>query len=127
MNRAVIGIGSNIDPEYNIPEALDQIGRVHRIISESKIVETKPIGFTKQPNFLNCALLIETPMDYSQLQGWLHRIEKNLGRIRKSKKYGPRTIDLDVVVWNGEIVDQDVYDRDFLLNNVLEVWPDLVM
>lgn len=127
MNRAVISLGSNIDPEAHIRKAREQIGLQHCILAESAIVETEPIGFTEQPNFLNGTVLIETDMDFVELDDWLHQIEKQLGRVRGSNRFGPRTIDLDIVVWNGRVVDQDIRERDFLRKSVLEVWPDLMI
>ena len=55
----------------------------------------------------------------------LDRSERELGRIRKSDRYDPRTIDLDIVVWGGEIMDEDVYEREFLRAAILEVCPGL--
>ncbi len=127
MNRAVISLGSNIDPEIHICKAKEQIGLQYRILAESTVVETEPVGFAEQPNFLNGTVLIETGVDFNELDKWLHRIEDQLGRVRGPNRYGPRTIDLDIVVWNGEIIDEDVQKRDFLKKGVLEVWPDLVL
>ena len=125
MNHAVIGIGSNIQPEVNIPKAISKIGNSHRIIRQSRIVETLPIGPTSQPHYLNGAVLIETDLELEELKTWLLTVENELGRIRGIDKYAPRTIDLDIVVWGGEIVDQDVYRRDYLRQAVSEVCPTL--
>jgi 2-amino-4-hydroxy-6-hydroxymethyldihydropteridine diphosphokinase len=73
---------------------------------------------------LNGVILIETKMEYSQLRTWLRDQEHALGRIRGEDRYGPRTIDMDIVVWNGEIVDEDVYTRSYLLRSVKEVLPE---
>ncbi len=127
MNRAVISFGSNIDPEIHIRKARERIGLQHRVLAESTVVKTKPIGFTKQPNFLNGTVLIETDTDFSELDKGLRQIEDQLGRVRGPNRYGPRTIDLDIVVWNGEVIDEDVRKRDFLKKGVLEVWPDLII
>lgn len=126
MNRAVIAVGSNIDPERNIAEARRRIVAAQRLLGESPVVETEPIGKADQPNFFNGTLCIETPMDREALRAWLHGIEQDLGRRRTGDKYGPRTIDLDIVVWNGEVVDDDVYRRDYLKAGVRQVWPGLV-
>lgn len=121
MNRAVIGIGSNIKPEENVAKAREIIAQNHQVLAVSRFIETKPIGYTDQPNFVNGAMLIETVMNRMELKQWLHEVEIQLGRVRTENKYGPRTIDLDIVVWNGEIVDQDVHERDFLRDAVVEV------
>ena len=125
MNQVVIGVGSNIRPAENIAKGKEEIQRSHRLIAESEFVETKPVGFTDQPNFVNGAFRIETELGYDDLKAWLLNTERALGRKRGKNRYGPRPIDLDIVVWNGKIVDDDFYERDFLRDAVLEVWPDL--
>jgi len=127
VNRVIIGLGSNIDPKQNIERAVECIDDAHRVLALSSLVETEPIGVTDQPKFLNGAVLIETRLTRDELNGWLRQLEADLGRVRTSRKYGPRTIDLDIVVWNGRIVHRDVRERDFLRRAVLEVAPDLVM
>ena len=123
MNQVIIGVGSNIRPEENIAGARDRIASQHRLMAASAFVETEPIGYADQPKFLNGAFRIETSFDFKTLKEWLLETEKALGRRRGKNKYGPRTIDLDIVVWNGKIVDEDFYNRKFLRDAVLEVWP----
>ena len=125
MNRVVVGVGSNIRPKENIRKARTKISQTYRLIKESTFVETDPVGIEDQPNFINGAFLIETSLNTEQFKQWLFDLEDKLERDRKGHKHGPRTIDLDIVVWNGEVVDSDLYNRDFLKNAVLEVQPDL--
>lgn len=125
MNRAVIGVGSNIEPDANIAAARRRIARAHKLLAESQFVETEPIGYDDQPNFINGVILVETDMDRETLKGWLGGVETDLGRVRSENRCGPRTIDLDIVVWNGSVVDEDVYVRPFLREAVLQVWPEL--
>lgn len=125
MNRAVIGVGSNIEPEINVPRARERIAERHLIVAESPLVETSPVGYVHQPDFTNGALLLETRVDRQRLKADLKAIELMLGRRPGENRYGPRTIDLDIVVWNGEVVDQDLYTRDYLREAVLAVLPDL--
>ena len=125
MNRAVIGVGSNIEPELNVPRARERIARRHVIVAESPLVETSPIGYVDQPDFTNGALLLETLADRTRLRADLKAIEMMLGREPGENRYGPRTIDLDIVVWNGEIIDRDLYTRDYLREAVLAVLPEL--
>jgi len=135
MNQAVIGIGSNIDPQANVSRAVDLIARSQRLIAVSRRTWTAPIGPDGQPqtgessvapSFLNAAARIETQLDLAQLRQWLKGIEGQLGRVMGPDKFAPRTIDLDVVVWNGGIIDDDVYERDFLRRSIVDVWPELV-
>ena len=125
MSRAVIALGSNIRPQDNVPKAILRIGQTHRIMKKSRFTETPAIGSTPQPDFVNGALLIETAMDRDALKDWLRKVEAELGRVRSEDRNAPRTIDLDIVVWDGQIVDDDVYGRDFLRRAVEEVCPDL--
>ncbi len=124
MNQVVIGLGSNIDPERNVAAALRRIALAHRELARSRLVETDPIGIHDQPKFLNGAVLIETDLDQRALSDWLRDLETELGRTRDGHKYGPRTIDLDVLVYNGKVVHKDFYEREFVRDCVLEVLPD---
>jgi 2-amino-4-hydroxy-6-hydroxymethyldihydropteridine diphosphokinase len=124
-HRAVIALGSNIRPEIHIPSAILHMQRRTRILSKSDFVSTGPVGREDQPDFINGAILVETDLDRSELEKWLHVIEDELGRVRDGDRYGPRSIDLDVAVWDGEIVHPDVRDREFVKKAVLEVLPEL--
>ncbi len=125
MNRVVIGIGSNIQPEANISKAIKRIAESHRILNESRFVETEPLAGRDQPNYVNGAILIQTSMDREELKAWLRELEDDLGRTRSIDRYDSRTIDLDIVVWSGKIVDEDVYEREFLKAAILEICPRL--
>lgn len=120
-NTAIISIGSNIDAEQNIARMLKILGNEVEILKVSTLVKTKPIGIEDQPDFTNGALKAETEMNREELTRLLKTIEDELGRDRSAPKFGPRTIDLDIVVWNDEIVDEDYYNRDFLQKSVDEV------
>lgn len=125
INTAVVGLGSNIDPEENIEKAREAIASEFKVIKSSLFVETEPIGYKEQRSFLNGALLIETDMDVHSLKSWLMALESDMGRVRSDNKDGPRTIDLDILVWNGEVVDGEVYERNFLKTSIGELLPDL--
>lgn len=121
MNECIIGIGSNIDAESNIPRMLEILKTKVSIVQTSSFVQTKPIGISEQADFTNGAVKIKTHLDKDSLNRELKKIEDNLGRDRSAPKYGPRTIDLDIVIWNGEIVDEDFYARDFIQQSVQEI------
>ena len=125
VNRAVIGLGSNINPEENIRKAKDAIAGEFDLIKSSSFVETEPVGFKEQDRFINGAVLIETEHDAGSLKLWLKALETGLGRVNTDNKYGPRTIDLDILVWNGEIVDAEVHEREFLRMSINELMPEL--
>jgi 2-amino-4-hydroxy-6-hydroxymethyldihydropteridine diphosphokinase len=125
MHRVVIGIGSNIKPMEHIAKAREMIRKQHHFISESRFIQTRPIGFTDQPDFYNGVFLVDTEMSKKRFKKWLKVVEKKLGRVRTENRYGPRTIDLDIAVWDDTIVDPDFYQRDFLQKAVMEVYPEL--
>lgn len=125
MNTAVIGLGSNIQPSKNIRLARQKIDKHHKIIQESRFVQTTPIGYLNQPDFINGVIFIETTMNKDELDKWLKSVEYSQGRQQHPNKYGPRTIDLDILVWNKKIVDKDVYLRAFLKESILEVCPEI--
>lgn len=97
---------------------LNLLGSEVEILKVSEMVKTKPIGIDDQPDFTNGAVKISTALNRQNLNLLLKSIEDKLGRNRTVAKFGPRTIDLDIVVWNGEIVDPDYFTRDFLKDSV---------
>jgi len=125
MNTAVVGLGSNINPIENIDRAKKLISQEHQLIAESPLIQTAPIGIKGQDKFLNGALLVKTELDYPTFNQCLKEIETFLGREKTSVKSGPRTIDLDIIVWNGKVIHRDFQHRDFVRKSVLELIPDL--
>ncbi len=121
MNRCIIGIGSNIDAKENISKSLILLQERANILAVSTMVETIPIGITNQAMFTNGAVLIETDLSKETLRILLKQIEDQCGRDRTAPKFGPRTIDLDIVIWNNEVVDEDYHARDFLKNSCREL------
>jgi len=124
-HEVVIGLGSNIDPEANLEQAVLELKSRFKVSKRSQWTRTKPIGIQDQPDFYNGALLMETEMEQQSLKKELKRIEDILGRDRSLPKFGPRTIDLDILIWNKKVVDEDYYKRDFLRKGVEEIIPDL--
>ena len=123
MNLVVIGLGSNIDPNDNIRTALRRIPELGEIRSQTDVLHTEPVGVPGQKWFMNCAVLLETELSRQELGISLRDIEGSLGRPLEGDRSGPRTIDLDVLVWNGTVVDEDVYSRPFLGDAVRELTP----
>jgi 2-amino-4-hydroxy-6-hydroxymethyldihydropteridine diphosphokinase len=120
-NVAVIGIGSNISAGDNIPKMLKILRQKVDVLKISRLIQTKPIGIEDQPYYTNGAVKIATPLGIDELTALLKSIEDELGRDRTAPQYSPRTMDLDMVVWNGKIVDKDYFTRDFLRKSVQEV------
>ena len=100
MTRAYVGLGSNLgDREATILAAAERLGP-HRL---SPIVETEPWGYADQPRFLNAVAELETGLAPRELLDRLLEIEHGLGRVRDGPRYGPRTIDLDLLLY-GDLV-----------------------
>jgi len=120
--KVILSVGSNIDPDRNIPAARESLNSTDpanlRYLRSSPVVETEPRGFLDQPTFQNCAFLIETRLNIQALDQLLKKVEQDLGRERISYKDGPRTIDLDVVVWDGRVTDEDYERYDFVQKSV---------
>lgn len=124
MNTAILGLGSNIEPQKNIHLAKKILSEKFKVLNESKFVSTKPVGIVDQPDFINGALLVQTQADYDELRSCLKDIEYQLGRPHDSvKSYGPRTMDIDILVWNDTVIDRDFYEREFVRNFVLGLSP----
>jgi dihydroneopterin aldolase/2-amino-4-hydroxy-6-hydroxymethyldihydropteridine diphosphokinase len=104
MTRVLVSLGSNIDPERNLQEAVRQLAGHCRLLAVSPVYETAPVGNLDQPNFLNAAALIETDLGPEELKaGVLERIEQNLARVRTEDKNAPRTIDLDISLFGDQV------------------------
>jgi 2-amino-4-hydroxy-6-hydroxymethyldihydropteridine diphosphokinase len=110
MNRVFISMGSNIDGERNLREAVRRLALRCRLLAVSPVYETTPVGRADQvgkaDNFLNAAALIETDLTVAELKTTvLQVIERELGRVRTEDKYAPRTIDLDISLFNDQVFD----------------------
>lgn len=117
-NRVFVSLGSNIEKEFNLPAAVRCLSRKCRILRASKVYESIPAGTIRQPNFLNAAVLLETDLDVERLKGEvLTEVETELERKRSTDKFGPRTIDVDIVLFNEEVFDfggRHIPDSDLL-------------
>ena len=123
-NEVVIALGSNIEPEENLELAVVELESRFNVLKRSQWIRTKPIGILDQPDFYNGFLIIKTELGQKSLKHVLKNVEDLMGRDRSMPKYGPRIIDLDILIWNGKVIDKDYYDRDFLRIGVEEILPD---
>jgi len=122
---AVVAFGSNIEPETNVPEALRLLGERVRILAVSGVYETPPVGNPDDPPFLNGAVLVETERPPRELRmDVLRRIESALGRVRTPDSNAPRTIDLDLILYEGEEPSPDLFEYAHVAVPVAEVAPD---
>jgi 2-amino-4-hydroxy-6-hydroxymethyldihydropteridine diphosphokinase len=127
---AYVGLGSNLgDRERLIRDAAELIGAARL----STIIETEPWGYDDQPRFLNAVAELDTPLTARQLLDHLLDVERWLGRERTGPQWGPRTIDLDLLVYGDETVDEPglvvphprLRERDFALRPLAELVPSL--
>ncbi|WP_386080914.1 2-amino-4-hydroxy-6-hydroxymethyldihydropteridine diphosphokinase [Vreelandella sp. F11] len=121
FHECLISLGSNIDPDHYVVQALDIISRECNLLARSKTIRTRPVGYQHQPDFLNAALLVSTPLEREAFRAYLKGVEDRLGRVRGAIKSGPRTMDLDIVAWDGEVVDEGYYRHDYVKKPVNEV------
>jgi len=133
MNEVYLLTGSNMGDRPAQLETARNLLAIHAgtVKAASAIYETAAWGKTDQPSFLNQALQLETSLNAKQLLRRVLKIEKNMGRIRK-EKYGPRIIDIDLLLFNQEIVHYSFLDlphpemqnRRFVLVPLAEIAPD---
>lgn len=102
-----ISLGSNISPHHYLPKAIELLRQKVTLLAVSSVYETAPVG-TSGRNFLNAVVVAKTQHPPQQLKEEILRpIESALGRQRTEDKFAPRTIDLDIIAWDGRILDED--------------------
>jgi 2-amino-4-hydroxy-6-hydroxymethyldihydropteridine diphosphokinase len=137
MATAFVGIGSNLgDRETHLRTALKALAAEEGIgaVEVSRLRETEPIGPVEQGPFLNGAVKVTTELPPRELLARLLNIEERLGRVR-GERFGPRTIDLDLLVYGDAIVDEPgltlphprLHERRFALEPLAELAPALVV
>lgn len=132
-NFAYLSIGSNIHPEENLPAAVRALTEFGKVLAVSNVWETPPVGYLAQPNFLNAAVLLETPEPPETFHARVIRpLEQRLDRVRTENPNAPRTIDLDLTLFNDQILtlghhhipDPDILTRAFVTIPLAEIAPD---
>ncbi len=129
-----LSIGSNMgDKEKYLRDGIDFINNSDdvRVLKVSGFIETPPYGGVEQDDFLNGAVKLETLLDPHDLLTLLHKAEDNAGRVREVR-WGPRTLDMDIVLYDNVIVDDedltiphvDMTNRDFVLRPLKEIAPN---
>jgi 2-amino-4-hydroxy-6-hydroxymethyldihydropteridine diphosphokinase len=130
--RAVVGLGANLGDRLSaMRSAVRELDQVARVEKTSRAYATAPVGGIAQPEFMNAAVLVIFRGEAVQLLDELLAIEKKLGRVRK-ERWGPRTIDLDILWIDGLLVDTprlvvphpSLRERAFALVPMLELVPD---
>lgn len=132
-----MGLGSNLgDREATIARAVDLLGEhpAVTVVAISTLRESEPWGPVEQPPFLNGVLAVETRLAPRELLDVLLDVERRLGRVRR-ERWGPRTIDLDLLVYGSTVVDEPglrvpharLHERAFALEPLAELDPALVV
>ncbi len=136
--RAYIGLGGNLgDRRSYLDRAIRLLEREPGIelVARSRVRETEPVGYTDQPPFLNAAVAVETELGPRELLDRLLAVERELGRDRTGPRFGPRTIDLDLLLYGDETVVEPglvvphprLAERRFVLEPLAELEPALVV
>jgi 2-amino-4-hydroxy-6-hydroxymethyldihydropteridine diphosphokinase len=127
LQIAYIGLGSNIEPEKNLPLAAAALAAQTHLLALSSAWKSPAIG-THGPDFYNAAAKIHTPQsDPDALKlALLRPIEASLGRIRTADKFAPRTIDLDILVFDDQILDPDIWKYAYLALPLAEIAPNII-
>ena len=135
--RAYVGLGSNLgEREATLWKALEGLGATEgiEVVAVSSFRETDPVGVVDQPRFVNAAAALETSLSPRELLERLLDVERSLGRDRAvEERWGPRTLDLDLLLYGGESIDEPglevphprLTERAFVLEPLLELDPDL--
>ena len=131
-----IALGANIgDRAGQLSAAIDEMERTGlRVTKQSSVYETAPVGYTEQPSFFNMVVEVESRQSSDELLKTLQQIEQRLGRERLFKN-GPRTIDLDILYYNGEDIQSEhltvphprMQERAFVLAPLAEIAPELIV
>jgi 2-amino-4-hydroxy-6-hydroxymethyldihydropteridine diphosphokinase len=132
---AYVGLGANLGArEETLRRALELLAAADGVslLAVSQLRETEPVGVVDQPPFLNGAVALETTHTPRELLDLLLTIEASLGRVRE-ERWGPRTVDLDLLVYGDEVVDAPglrvphphLHERRFALEPLAELAPEL--
>jgi 2-amino-4-hydroxy-6-hydroxymethyldihydropteridine diphosphokinase len=133
--KAVVALGANIgNPQEQMDLAIAMLKEATEVTAISSYYFTKPVGGPEQPDYINAVCTLESDLPALDLLSLLHGIEKSLGRERR-EKWGPRTIDLDLIQYGSLLSKADelelphprAYERRFVLEPWHEIEPDAVL
>lgn len=135
---AFIALGSNINnPKQQILDALQALSSIAEIhhIQTSALYQSTPLGKEAQPDYINAVAAYETELSAHDLLTVLQAIEKQQGRTRTTKRWGPRTLDLDLLLYGSHVISTprlivphpEMFKRNFVLYPLADIAPDLIM
>lgn len=134
--ESYIGLGSNLDnPELQLEMALAALRDIPdtSLVKYSSFYRSMPLGPSEQPDFINAVALLDSGLKAGQLLSQLQSIENRQGRVRNGQRWGPRTLDLDILLYGNQVIDEPgltvphpgIRHRNFVLMPLLELAPDL--
>jgi 2-amino-4-hydroxy-6-hydroxymethyldihydropteridine diphosphokinase len=134
--RAYVGLGANIgERAATLSQAVELLSVEENVevLAVSSFRETDPVGVVDQPPFLNGAAVLETALEPRELLDTLLRVERELGRVRDGTRWGPRTIDLDLLLYDERTLDEPglrvphprLHERRFALEPLAELAPSV--
>ena len=138
MNTVYIGLGANLDDPiaqlHNAVDALRSLAQC-QLITVSKFYASKPMGPQDQPDYVNAVAKLSTSLAPETLLDSLQKIELEQGRQRKSERWGPRTLDLDILLFANDIINTPrlvvphygLCQREFVVYPLLELEPELIL
>lgn len=136
MTRVYIALGSNLaDPLHQVQSALNALAKLPQtqLIATSSLYRTPPLGPQDQPDYLNAVVALDTDLPAERLLDHTQKIELEHGRVRKDERWGPRTLDLDILLFGNDIINTerltvphyDMKNRSFMLYPLAEIAPDV--
>lgn len=138
MITAYIAIGSNLaDPVVQAKSAIEALKQLpkSRFLCASQLYSSTPMGPQNQPDYINAVAAIETELTPLELLDCTQAIELKQGRVRKEERWGPRTLDLDIILYGDEVIDSErltvphygMKEREFVLYPLAEIAPNLTL
>ena len=125
MHQVCLHLGSNIEPEQNLPQAVNLLEEKLPILQHSSVWESASVDCC-YPNYLNMALVVSTQMDIKELKEKLLRpLEAHMGRVRTADKNASRQIDVDIILFDGELQDPNLWQHAHLAIPIAEIFPEL--
>ena len=138
MEKVYLSLGSNLeDPKEQLRMAIGYLEKLSlsQVANVSSFYQTKPMGPVNQPDFINAVVELNTQLDPLQLLDCCQAIEASQGRIRSAERFGPRKIDIDILLYGNEIIEHErlmiphygLKERPFVLYPLTEIAAELIL
>ena len=138
MTRVYLGIGSNLQgPIQQVRQAIMAIAGLPQtqLMAQSRLYRSAPMGPQPQPDYINAVVCVDTDLAAAELLEALHGLEQTQGRVRDGSRWGPRTLDVDILLYGDESINQPqlvvphpgLHERNFVLYPLSEIAPALVI